>query len=82
MSTKPQLPLAKPAAKLSYESLALAVDQLYPPYYALKDGETVEQHCEDIASFIENCGWQVEEFMDEYINRGITDGLPSSQRSN
>lgn len=59
--------------KVPYEVLALEVDKLYPPYYVLKQGETIEEHLLYIESFIESCGWTTEEYLQEYIHRGVVD---------
>lgn len=61
--------------KVPYEVLALEVDKLYPPHYQLKPGETIEQHLMDIEAFIECCGWTPEEYLEEYIHRGVTELL-------
>jgi predicted nuclease of restriction endonuclease-like RecB superfamily len=59
--------------KVAYEVMALEVDKLYPPYYVLKPDETIEQHLMDIEAFIESCGWTTEEYLSEYIHRGLKD---------
>lgn len=61
--------------KLPYEVVAPEVDKLYPPHYNLKDGETIEEHLLFIETFITSCGWTTEEFMEEYIHRGVTEYL-------
>ena len=65
--------------KIQYEVLALEVDKLYPPYYVLSEGETIEQHLMDIEAFIESCGWTTEEYLAEYIHRGVKDLVPNRQ---
>jgi hypothetical protein len=67
--------------KVPYEVLALEVDKLYQkqfpsssdPDFALKE---IEEHCEYIATFIESCGWNLEEYIQEYIHRGLKEFLP------
>ena len=61
--------------KVQYEILALEVDKLYPPHYVLKPGETIEEHLLYIEEFIYSCGWTPEEYLEEYIHRGITELL-------
>jgi hypothetical protein len=56
--------------------MAPEVDKLYPPHYQLKPGETIEEHLTFIEAFIESCGWTTEEFMEEYLHRGLKDFLP------
>jgi hypothetical protein len=68
--------------KLPYAVLSLEVDKLYPPHYELKPGETAESHCEDITDFIEACGWTVEEYLEEYIHRGLEELFPNTKDMN
>lgn len=68
--------------KVPYEVLALEVDKLYPPYYVLKPGETIDQHIMDIHSFIESCGWTTEEFLEEYIHRALNELFPDKRTQN
>ena len=64
-------------SKVAYEVMSLEVDKMYPPHYILKDGETIEQHLMDIETFIEACGWTTEEYLEEYIHRGVKDYVPN-----
>lgn len=57
--------------KIPYEVLSLEIDKLYPPHYQLKDGETIDEHLLFIDSFIESCGWTAEEYLEEYVHRGL-----------
>lgn len=59
--------------RIQYEILAVEVSKLYPPHYTLKSNETIDQHLMDIETFIRSCGWSVEEYMEEYIHRGVMD---------
>lgn len=68
--------------KVQYEILALEVDKLYPPYYVLKPGETIEQHLMDIEGFIESCGWTTEEYLEEYIHRSVDEFFPDPKKQN
>lgn len=68
--------------KVPYEILALEVDKLYPPHYKLKPGETIEQHLMDIEAFIESCGWTTEEYLEEYIHRGLDKYFPDPKKQN
>jgi len=68
--------------KVPYEVMALEVDKLYPPHYVLKPGETIEQHLMDIEGFIESCGWTTEEYLKEYIHRGLKDLFPDPKEMN
>lgn len=52
--------------KVEYSILALQVDKLYPPNYILKPTESIEDHLKYIETFIESCGWGVDEFMAEF----------------
>lgn len=61
--------------KVPYESLAPEVDKLYPPHYVLKDGETIEEHLLFIETFITSCGWTTEDFMEEYLRRGLSEQM-------
>ena len=68
--------------KVPYEVLALEIDKLYPPHYDLKQDETLEDHLEYIHTFIESCGWTVEEYMEEYIHRGLDGLFPDPSKQN
>ncbi len=68
--------------KVPYEVLALEVDKMYPPYYVLKDGETIDQHLMDIDILIEACGWTTEEYLTEYIHRGFNSLFPDPKTQN
>lgn len=61
--------------KIPYEILAVEVDKLYPPIYKLKPNETIEEHLLDVDAFIFACGWTPEEYVEEYIHRGVVDLL-------
>jgi hypothetical protein len=63
--------------KIQYEILALEVDKLYPPYYVLKPGETIDEHLLDVEAFIYSCGWTPEEYLEEYIHRALETLYPS-----
>lgn len=68
--------------KVPYEIMAVEVDKLYPPHYVLKQGETIEQHLMDIETFIESCGWTTEEYLSEYIHRGLKELFPDPKEQN
>lgn len=68
--------------KVAYEVMALEVDKLYPPHYVLKPGETIEQHLMDIEAFIESCGWTTEQYLEEYIHRGLKEFLANPKDMN
>lgn len=68
--------------RVQYEVLALEVDKLYPPYYELKPGETIDQHLMDIEGFIESCGWTTEEYLEEYIHRAVDSMFPDPKKQN
>lgn len=61
--------------RVPYEILSMKVDKLYPPHYKLRPDETIEQHLMDIEAFIYSCGWTPEEFLEEYIHRGVVELL-------
>lgn len=62
--------------KISYDVLAVEIEKLYPPIYVLSPNETIDDHLKYIETFIESCGWKVEDYMQEYIHRGVKDLLP------
>lgn len=68
--------------KIQYEILAINIDKLYPPHYVLKQGETIDQHLMDIEAFIESCGWSPQEYIEEYIRRGLETLLPNLKKEN
>ncbi len=55
--------------KIAYEILVLEIDKLYPPHYILKPGQKLDDHLDYIETFIESCGWDVDEFIAEYNHR-------------
>ena len=55
--------------RISYELLAYQVDKLYAVEFSDDDEDAIIKHCEYIAEFIKACGWQEEEYMDEFIHR-------------
>jgi hypothetical protein len=68
--------------KVQYEILSLNVDKLYPPYYTLKPGETLEEHMLDIEAFIYSCGWTPEQYLEEYIQRSLDELFPDPKKQN
>ena len=68
--------------KVPFEVLLVEVEKLYPPYYQLKPGETIEQHLMDIEMFIESCGWTTEEFLNEDIHRMVDSLFPDPKKQN
>lgn len=68
--------------KVPYEILAVEVDKLYPPYYTLKPGETIDQHLADIETLICACGWTPEEYLEEYIHRSLKELFPNPTEQN
>ena len=68
-----------PMIKIAYEILALEVDRLYDRHFNEDDNRSIEEHCEYIAKFIEAGGWTVEDFMQEYVRRGLQDLLPQNK---
>lgn len=55
--------------KVPYEIIAVEVDKLYPPIYVLKPNETLDEHLDFIETFITSCGWDMDEFLKEYLHR-------------
>lgn len=62
--------------KVSYEILTAEVDKLYQKQIPIGNNQAIEQHCEFIASFIESCGWTVEEYFEEFFNRNLKEFFP------
>jgi hypothetical protein len=62
--------------KVAYEIVAAEVDKLYQKEFPPGAHHAIEDHCEFIATFIESCGWKLEEYMAEYIHRGLKEFLP------
>lgn len=61
--------------KISYEIVATEVDKLYQKDFPDGAHKAIEEHCEFISVFIESCGWTVEEFVEEYVHRGLEEYL-------
>lgn len=58
-------------SKIAYEVVAVEVDKMYPPHYVLKADETVDDHLVFVETFIKSCGWDVEEFMEEFNHQTL-----------
>jgi hypothetical protein len=59
--------------KTSFHILEPQVNKLYEKEFDSNDIESINNHCESIAQFIESCGWNVEDyiramFRDELLN--------------
>lgn len=57
--------------KIPYEILAIQIDKLYQKEFPEGADRAIEDHCEYIATFIEASGWTLEDYMHEYITRGL-----------
>ena len=57
--------------KLSYEQVLLEVEKLYQVKFNDDEVEAINKHCNFISTYIEACGWDVDEFMEQYIHRGL-----------
>jgi hypothetical protein len=57
--------------KTNYEALALQLETLYTVKINENDNNAIHEHCNFIAMFIEDNGWDVEEYMEEYLRRGM-----------
>lgn len=68
--------------KISYEILAAQVDLLYATQFQDTQIKEIEEHCEYIATFIEACGWSIDEYMYEYIHRGLEQFFPNLKDQN
>lgn len=68
--------------KVPFEVLLVEVEKMYPPYYQLKPGETLDQHLMDIETLIESCGWTTEEFLSEDIHRMVEKYFPDPKKQN
>lgn len=68
--------------KVPYLVLTIEVDKMYPPHYVIKPDETIEQHLKDIETFIEACGWDVSEYIAEYVHQGIKEFFPDHSEMN
>jgi hypothetical protein len=49
--------------KVSYEVVAITVDKLYQKEFPVTALESIEEHCLFIRSYIEACGWEIEDFI-------------------
>ena len=64
--------------KLPYEVVSQQWDKMYAKQFPEgTDEKVIAKYCEDIADFVEACGWTVEEFMEEYIHRELKDIFPN-----
>jgi hypothetical protein len=68
--------------RIQYEILAMNVDKMYPPYYVLKPGETIDEHLLDVETFIYSCGWTPEQYLEEYIHRAVEEYFPNPAKQN
>lgn len=53
--------------KISYEELAVEVEELYAVEFDEKESVKINEHCEYIAQVIEARGWKIEEYLQAYI---------------
>ena len=56
--------------KIPYEVMALEVERLYAREFPPNSDRAIEEHCEYIATFIESCGWTVEEYLQRWMHEG------------
>ena len=69
--------------KIAYEILALEVDKLYSEKISSNDVKAIDDHLAYIETFIESCGWEVDEYMREYTHRGLKEYLtPDNKEQN
>lgn len=69
--------------KVPYEQVYEQWDKLYEKQFPQGTPDSViEKHCEDIADFVESCGWTVEEFMEEYMHRALEQYFPDPKKQN
>lgn len=69
--------------KLPYEVVYSQWDQLYTKEFPPgTDDKVIAKYCEDIADFVESCGWTIEEFMEEYIHRSLNELFPNPKDQN
>ena len=69
--------------KVPYELIYEQWDKLYTKEFPPgTPDEVIEAHCESISDFVENCGWTVEEFMEEYMNRSLHEFFPDLKKQN
>lgn len=55
--------------RISYEILALQMEQLWNKNFESADVQSINSHCEYMQNFIEACGWKI----DDYIHRMMYD---------
>ena len=65
--------------KTPYEILALQLEGLYSFPINPNDDRAIEEHCEMIARFIEDAGWDVDEFTRESLKEFL---LPDLSKMN
>lgn len=49
--------------RIPYEVLALQVDRLYNKDFPEDSTQSIEEHCEFIQTFIQSCGWDLDDFI-------------------
>lgn len=58
--------------KLPYEQVTMVLDKLYEKTFPKGTPEKeYEEYCEFIAQTIETMGWDVDDYMAEYMTRGL-----------
>ena len=69
--------------KVPYELVYQQWDKFYTKEFpAGTDDKVIEKHCEEISDFVENCGWTVEDFMEEYMRRSLQEPLSDHKKQN
>lgn len=62
--------------KVAYELVTIEVDKLYgKPISPDAPDKEVEDLCEYIDAYITSCGWDIEEYYNEYVNRAAHEYL-------
>jgi len=59
--------------KVPFQQVYLVVDKMYQ--VELTDEDAIDKHCENIVNYIENCGWDINDFIHEMMfgNRNLNE---------
>lgn len=56
--------------KIPYAIVSLEVDKLYQKDFDPSDNDAIIEHCEFIRTFVESCGWTIEDYLKRMWNEG------------
>jgi|HubBroStandDraft_5_1064220.scaffolds.fasta_scaffold40794_5 hypothetical protein len=67
--------------RVQFEVVDLAIAQMYNDVdYSTTD--KIDAHCQMVESFLEACGYTVDEYLEQMLEHGLQEFLPTKDMSN